>query len=151
MLFFITHPHDSLYVRELARELDGPAGAIGRELVNLEKASLLTSQMRGKQKYFELNMQFPIIDDLENIFTKMMVTGDGGSNTGKHKKTEVALTDDERAVIEVIGDEGAFVEEIVAQTGLPAAVVLQRLVMLEVKSYIFKHKKKGKYFIVYDS
>jgi len=48
ILFFITHPHDSLYVRELARELDEPAGAISRELVNLEKAGLLTSHMRGK-------------------------------------------------------------------------------------------------------
>jgi len=144
--FFITHPHDSLYVRELARELGEPAGTIGRELVNLEKASLLTSHIRGKQKYFELNVQFPIIDDLKNIFTKMMVTGDEESDTGKHKKTEVALTDDERAVIEAIGDEGVFAEEIVAQTGLSATVVQQRLVMLEMKSYIFKHKKKGRYF-----
>jgi len=146
ILFFITHPHESIYVRELARELDGPSGAIGRELVNLEKAGLLTSRMLGKQKYFELNRQFPIIDDLKNIFTKMMVTDDTGSDTGKHKKTEVILTDDERAVIEAIGDEGAFAEEIITQTGLSAAVVLQQLVILEIKSYISKHKKKGKFF-----
>jgi len=146
ILFFITHPHDSLYVRELARELDELAAAIGRELVNLEKAGLLTSHLRGKQKYFALNMQFPIIDELKYIFTKMMITGDEGSDTGKLKKTKVALTDDERAIIEAIGEDGAFAEEIAAQTGLSAAVVGQRLVMLEMKSYIFKHRIISKYF-----
>lgn len=28
-------------------------------------------------------MHFPIDDDLKNIFTKMIVTGDEGSDTGK--------------------------------------------------------------------
>lgn len=73
---FFLHPGESYYLRQLERLLKIPVGQLGRELLNLEKIQLLTSSMEGNQKRYSINQNFPLYDELKNIFLKTTSVGD---------------------------------------------------------------------------
>jgi len=73
---FFLHPGESYYLRQLERLLKIPVGQLGRELLNLEKIQLLTSSMEGNQKRYSINQNFPLYDELKNIFLKTTSAGD---------------------------------------------------------------------------
>jgi predicted nucleotidyltransferase len=65
-----THPDEQFYARELARALDMHYNAVWRELNNLEATGLLASEENATVKYYSLNRQFPIYDELKRIVLK---------------------------------------------------------------------------------
>lgn len=67
---FFFHPGQAFYVRSLAREIHENPPPVGRELTNLEKAGVLTSEMIGNQKHYSIDNHCPIIDELRTIFLK---------------------------------------------------------------------------------
>jgi predicted nucleotidyltransferase len=67
---FFLHPDSALYVRELARITGEDYKNVSRELRNLEEIGLLRIRKQGNLKYFSLNREFLIYEELKSIFLK---------------------------------------------------------------------------------
>lgn len=70
LLFFFSHPEKEYYLRELERKLEKPVAYIRRELINLEKMGLFISETKGKERYFRLNLKYPLYEEVKNIVEK---------------------------------------------------------------------------------
>ena len=68
-LFFL-NPDQEYYFSEVARLTKTRQGVIQRELKSLTEASILTSEKRGRQKFYAVNRKHPIFQDLRNIIFK---------------------------------------------------------------------------------
>lgn len=67
---FFSHPDEQFYARELARLLEEHYNAVWRELNNLEAIGLLTSKESAGAKFYRLNPDFPIYEELRRIILK---------------------------------------------------------------------------------
>ena len=81
---FLNNPDKCFFVRELARSLSVHLNALRRELDNLEslgilfstdrpegkKDAVVTEEDSGRRKYYYLNRDCPLIDDLRALFIK---------------------------------------------------------------------------------
>lgn len=67
---FLTSPGEEFFIRELTRKLSEQINSIRRELNNLKKIGLLKSRSKFRKKYFSVNDQFPILEDLRSIIVK---------------------------------------------------------------------------------
>ena len=70
LLHFYTNPKDELYLREISVVLDEDPGNLSKEMSKLEKEGIFLSRSRGKQKYFSLNKDYPLYDELKSIIFK---------------------------------------------------------------------------------
>jgi predicted nucleotidyltransferase len=69
-LHFFTNPDDEIYLREMAMRLREDPGNLSKEMLKLEKEGIFLSQFRGKQKYFFLNKDYPLYNELKSIIFK---------------------------------------------------------------------------------
>lgn len=83
---FFMHPNEKYYIRQLEKILDKPVSNIQQELVRLEKINLLSSSIEGNQKKYILKKEFPLYDELRNIFIKTVGLKDIIKNELKTKK-----------------------------------------------------------------
>src|SRR3972149_4142394 len=67
---FFTHPDERYYVREIARLLHRDISGIKRELDNLEKTGLLTSDKVGNLRYYTVNKTAAIYSEVKSIVAK---------------------------------------------------------------------------------
>lgn len=67
---YFAHPERQYYIRELARVLHLPAAYIRRELMDLEKIGLFSSEFIGKEKFFRLNQNFLFYKEVKSIVNK---------------------------------------------------------------------------------
>ncbi len=67
---FLLNPHQPTHLRGTVRELKEEINAVRRELIRLEDAQILKSEVQGNRKYYRLNMDHPYIDELMGIFHK---------------------------------------------------------------------------------
>lgn len=76
---FLNNPNQPYFVRELARNLDSHLNAIRRELENLQdlqiincfdKAEKVEGQANDNRKYYQLNPDFPFIEELRSVLVK---------------------------------------------------------------------------------
>ncbi len=67
---FFMHPGEGYYIRQLEKILKKPVSNIQKELIKLEKIGLLSSSVEGNQKRYILKIEFPLYDELRNIFIK---------------------------------------------------------------------------------
>jgi len=67
---FFMHPDEGYYIRQLEKILKKPVSNIQKELIKLEKIDLLSSSVEGNQKRYILKNEFPLYDELRNIFIK---------------------------------------------------------------------------------
>lgn len=58
------------YVREIARTIDERLNAVRRELQILQKIGMLNSYNQKRRKYYTLDMEFNLIDELKSIMQK---------------------------------------------------------------------------------
>jgi len=63
----VKRPH---YVREIARSIDERLNAVRRELDILEKIGMLSTHERKRRKYYTLNPDFILLDELSSIMHK---------------------------------------------------------------------------------
>lgn len=88
---FLLNPEKEYYIRQLARDFNLQLNSVRRELENLEKLGLLTSEPRrasdgdeektdekrtqiGQEKrYFRVNGFFPLFEELKNLLSKSNV------------------------------------------------------------------------------
>jgi predicted nucleotidyltransferase/predicted transcriptional regulator with HTH domain len=70
LLFFFTNPDSRLYVREIAKITCVDAGNLSKELLRLERDGLFVSDHRGNQKFYALNRNYPLYNELKSIVFK---------------------------------------------------------------------------------
>ncbi|MBN2096476.1 winged helix-turn-helix transcriptional regulator [Candidatus Peregrinibacteria bacterium] len=71
---FLLNPDEEYFIRELTRKLDEQINSIRRELDNLKKIGLLKSRVRNRKKYYYVNKDFVIFNELKDILLKAMNT-----------------------------------------------------------------------------
>ncbi len=67
---YISDPTARYYLRELERILGLPVANIRRELVNLEKAGLFTSERVANLVYYRVNQHSPVYGELKSLVDK---------------------------------------------------------------------------------
>jgi len=67
---FLMNPERELYLREVARLTGADYKSVSMELRNLEEIGLMSSRNEGNLKYFRLNKEFVIYEELKSIFMK---------------------------------------------------------------------------------
>ncbi|MGA2666891.1 MAG: nucleotidyltransferase domain-containing protein [Patescibacteria group bacterium] len=70
MAYFYTNTESKLYLREIASILREDAGNLSKELSHLEEEGIFIAEMRGNQKYFSLNLNYPLYKELKSIIFK---------------------------------------------------------------------------------
>jgi predicted nucleotidyltransferase len=70
MSYAIAHPGENYYVRELSGLIDEDPGNLSRELRKLEQEGLFISFSKGKEKYYSLNKNYPLLPELKKIVSK---------------------------------------------------------------------------------
>ena len=70
LTLFFMNPEKEMYIREIVRNTDENINSIRRELSNLEEMGILTSKRRGNEKYYIINKNMPIYNELSNIILK---------------------------------------------------------------------------------
>jgi predicted nucleotidyltransferase len=68
--YSLAHPGENYYVRELSGLIDEDPGNLSRELKKLEREGLLISLSKGKEKYYSLNKNYPLLPELKKIISK---------------------------------------------------------------------------------
>ncbi len=71
---FLLNPDQTYYVRELTRRLNERINSIRRELDNLQKLGLLVSHTEDRKKYYTVNRDFEIFEELRSLIIKSGVT-----------------------------------------------------------------------------
>lgn len=67
---FLLNPEEEFFIRELTRKLSEQINSIRRELDNLKKIGLLKSRLRNRKKYYYINKDFLIFNELRDMFVK---------------------------------------------------------------------------------
>lgn len=70
LTLFFTRLDKRFYVRELARQLGRDISGVKRELDNLERAGLLTSEKVGNLRYYHVNKASPLYAEMKGIIAK---------------------------------------------------------------------------------
>lgn len=70
LITFLSSPEEEFFIRELTRKLDEQINSIRRELNNLKKIGLLKSRSKFRKKYYSVNEDFPILEELRGIIHK---------------------------------------------------------------------------------
>jgi len=68
--YFFLNPQARHYINELAKLLSLDPKNVDRKLKELEEQGLLKSEFSGKQRYFELNLVFPLLNEYKQIVLK---------------------------------------------------------------------------------
>lgn len=76
LTIFLLRPDDEYFVRELTRELDEQINSIRRELDNLKKLGLLRSRAKNRKKYYTVNKNFVLFNELRSIIIKATNSSD---------------------------------------------------------------------------
>ncbi len=82
MALFLQHPNEAFFVRELTRRIDAQLNSVRRELKNLMEMGLISEKkgeprqskaLSDKKKYFVVNTDFILYDDLRSLFQKVQI------------------------------------------------------------------------------
>ncbi len=70
LIAFLSSTGEEFFIRELTRKLDEQINSIRRELNNLKKIGLLKSRSKNRKKYYYVNEDFLILDELRAMVHK---------------------------------------------------------------------------------
>jgi predicted transcriptional regulator len=87
LTLFMMNPGKSFYVREIARATNENINAVRRELSNLEAIGLLKSERRGNAKYYDVNREMPLYNEL----TSMILKTEGVANVLQESLSELGV------------------------------------------------------------
>jgi predicted nucleotidyltransferase len=68
-LYFF-HPEKKYYIRQLERIMKKPAAYVRKELLNLQDQGLLMSEFQGKERFFQLNKNYPLYEEVKKVVAK---------------------------------------------------------------------------------
>lgn len=72
---FLLHHDEEYFIRELTRLLSEQINSIRRELENLKRIGLVKSRHKHRKKFYRINPEFPLLQDLSSLFSKA-ITGE---------------------------------------------------------------------------
>lgn len=87
---FLLHPEEEYFIRELTRLLNEQINSIRRELENLRQIGLVKARHRNRKKYYKVDTDFPLYNDLHNVFAKA-VRGESPLVTGLKNLPSIKL------------------------------------------------------------
>jgi predicted nucleotidyltransferase len=70
LTYFFENPNRRHHVRDIAARLGVDASNLSKELGRLEQEGLFRSEVSGRQKYFQLNSDYPLFTELRAIVAK---------------------------------------------------------------------------------
>ena len=70
LTYYFAKPSARLHLRDLAGRLDIDPANLSKELRRLEIEGLFRSEVSGRQKYFQLNREYPLFAELRSIISK---------------------------------------------------------------------------------
>lgn len=70
LAYYFTNPTARHHLRDLAVRLDIDASNLSKELRRLENEGLFRSDVSGRQKYFQLNREYALFNEVRGIVTK---------------------------------------------------------------------------------
>lgn len=73
---FMQNPDGEYFIRELTRMLDEQINSVRRELDSLKKIGLLRSKAKNRKKYYVVNKNFIIFNELSSMIAKSSHTDD---------------------------------------------------------------------------
>lgn len=76
MTLFFANPQREFYLRDISRRLKENINSVRRELTKLDDAGVLKSRREGNLKYYSVNRENPIYNELKLIFLKTEGLGD---------------------------------------------------------------------------
>ena len=68
--YFSLNPEVRVYIREFSRILNENINSVRRELINLESIKILICEEQGNLKYYSMNKESPIYNEIITIFLK---------------------------------------------------------------------------------
>jgi len=68
--WFLSHPDERFFVRQLESLLGEDSTNLSRELARLSALGILAHQSEGRQKYYQANRRSPIFSDLQQLVLK---------------------------------------------------------------------------------
>lgn len=68
--YFFLHEQAEEYINELARKLSLDSGNLTRKLKELEAIGILMSSVRGKETYYSIHKEYPLLKEYKKIILK---------------------------------------------------------------------------------
>src|SRR5271170_5166293 len=72
LAYYFTNPTALRHLRDLAERLSIDPSNLSKELARLEREGLFRSEVSGRQKYFELNREYPLFAEVRGIVAKTL-------------------------------------------------------------------------------
>jgi predicted nucleotidyltransferase len=70
LAYYFTNPTVRHHLRDLAQRLSIDPSNLSKELERLEREGLFRSEVSGRQKYFQLNREYPLLKEVRSIIAK---------------------------------------------------------------------------------
>ncbi|MGC1418279.1 MAG: nucleotidyltransferase domain-containing protein [Candidatus Acidiferrum sp.] len=70
LAYYFTNPAARLHLRDLAERLKVDPSNLSKELGRLEREGLFQAEVSGRQKYFQLNRDYPLFKEVRSIVAK---------------------------------------------------------------------------------
>src|SRR5437588_7181421 len=70
LAYYFTNPTARHHLRDLAERLSIDPSNLSKELGRLEREGLFRCEVRGRQKYFQLNREYPLFEEVRSIVAK---------------------------------------------------------------------------------
>ena len=70
LAYYFANPTARLHLRDLAQRLSIDPSNLSKELGWLEREGLFRSEVSGRQKYFQLNREYPLFAEVRSIVSK---------------------------------------------------------------------------------
>ena len=70
LAYYFANPTARLHLRDLAQRLSIDPSNLSKELGRLEREGLFRSEVSGRQKYFQLNREYPLFAEVRGIVSK---------------------------------------------------------------------------------
>jgi len=70
LAYYFANPAARLHLRDLAERLEVDPANLSKELRRLETEGLFRSDVSGRQKYFQLNREYPLFAEVRSIVSK---------------------------------------------------------------------------------
>jgi predicted nucleotidyltransferase len=70
LAYYFTNPAARLHLRDLAQRLNVDPSNLSKELGRLEREGVFRAEVSGRQKYFQLNRDYPLFKEVRSIVAK---------------------------------------------------------------------------------
>ena len=70
LAYYFTNPTARLHLRDVAQRLNIDPSNLSKEFSRLEREGLFRSEVSGRQKYFQLNPEYPLFNEVRKIVAK---------------------------------------------------------------------------------